>query len=323
MEEDITPAASTAEPSAMLVLLALLVAALALKVVLTSAREGERARGWRAIAVALWPGALAWGLGLWAAGLLAVVGLEPVSDLRLSLLDACWLFAAALLSAFPPLLLLARRNSRPQSTRRLGGSALLLALPAMAMPLGWLHAARLDPAPLWLPLWAAMGVAVATAGLGAALALAYGRLGESHPARRLWRTAAAVCGGVALLLGQMLVHEGALVSDAAFSLASATVPMALMSGLGALTPMLLVGLMVLQRLRRYASEDQRHGGSRPDRTDRRRRPRSTGSGRDRRTEDHPSLLNSHIDSALGAATQPHATAQQPRRRSKHQRHRVL
>ncbi len=55
MDEDLTPVASATEPSALLVLLALLVAALALKVVLTSAREGERARGWQATAVALWP----------------------------------------------------------------------------------------------------------------------------------------------------------------------------------------------------------------------------------------------------------------------------
>jgi NO-binding membrane sensor protein with MHYT domain len=304
-----------AEPSAMLAMLALLVAALALKVVLTSASAGRGARSPQDAAVALWPGVLAWGLGLWASGLLALVGLEPVSDLRFSLADAGWLLAAALLSGLPPLLWLTRRAPEERSVVRLGGAALWLTLPAMAMPVGWLHAARLDPAPLWLHGWAVLGTLVATVGVGAALSLAHNPMGVSRRARRLWRTAAALAGGAALLLGQVLVHEGALVSDEAFSSATASLPVGMMAGVGALTPLLLVGLMVLQRLRRYAAEDRRE-----------RRRQGRGGGR--------TALPADAVSSLGPATEgsvwPHSgppsrtpVAAQPRSRSKHRRHRVL
>lgn len=318
MYEDFAPANSSFEPSMLFVLLAWLVVALALKVLLTSAREGERARGGRASSTALWPGLLAWGLGLWSAGLLAVAGLEPVSDLRFSLSDAGWLLAAALLSGLPPLLLLARQHDNPRSTRRLGGAALLLALPAIAMPMGWLQAARLDPAPLWQLSWVALGAVVATAGLGAALALAYSALSEGHPMRRLWRTAAAVCGGVALLLGQVLVHEGALVSKEVFSGAAATLPVAVTSGVGALTPLLLVGLMVLQRLRRYASEDERHRGSQYRRNPRRRRTRPWPGGGHSAA---PSTVGPSLTEA-GPAAEPLAAAQ-ARRQKKYRRNRLL
>jgi NO-binding membrane sensor protein with MHYT domain len=321
MDDELASATPPGEPSALLVLLALLVAALALKVVLTSAREGERARGLWPTTLALWPGVLAWGLGLWAAGLLALVGLEPVNDLRFSPLEAASLFLLALLSGVPPLWLLARRHTDPRSTRRLAGAALLMAVPAMALPLGWLQAARLEPGPLWLPLWPLMGVVVSALGLGAALALAYSALGEGHPARRLWRTAAAVLGGALLVLGQVLVHEGALVSEEAFSRASATLSVALMSGLGAITPMLLVALMVLQRLRRYVSEDERQRGQ----PDRRRRPRTHDAGARRR----PQASGLHASSeqpdttqgpdSVGAGT-PSTHGQ---RRSRHRRHKVL
>ncbi len=312
MDDELEPTTLPAEPSVLLVLLALLVAALALKVVLTSAREGERARGWRATAVALWPGVLAWGLGLWAAGLLALVGLEPVNDLRFSPLHAAGLFLVALLAGCPPLLWLARRVDNPSSSRRLAGAAALLALPAMGMPLGWLQAARLDPVPLWVTLWPVMGAAVATLGLGAALALAYSSLGEAHPARRLWRTAAAVLGGALLTLGQVLVHEGALVSDEAFSGAVATLPVALMSGLGAITPLLLVGLMVLQRLRRYVSEDQRR--RQHERRGRQRIPDAVGPGQAAGLPGTADGLDSQ-----GVAR----TSASGHRRQRHRRHRVL
>ncbi len=324
MEEEQITDVSVTEPSLLLVWLGLVVAAMALKVVLTSAREAERTRGWRASTRALWPGVLAWGLGLWAAGLLAVAGLEPVADLRFNLSDAAWLLLGAVLSGVPPMWWLARRHARPRSTRRLGGAALLLALPGVALSMGWLQAARLEPAPLWLPLWAVLGGAVATVGLAAALALAYSTLGEAQSARRLWRSAAAVAGGVALLLGQVLVHEAALVSAEAFSRASATLSVALMSGVGALSPLLLLGLMVLQRLRRYAHEDRRHSGSSGlDRRRHRRPATAAGQGDASRPFAASGEASGMGDSASAWSSSLPSTAAQPRRRSKHRRHRVL
>ncbi len=320
MDAELPPTALGAEPSLLLVLLALLVAALALKVVLTSVSEGQRAPpGWRLLR-ALWPGLLAWGLGLWAAGLLSLVGLEAVNELRFSQGDALWLFGAAVLSGLPPLLWLSLRQVPVRAARRLGGAAVLLALPAMAMPWGWLRAARLDPAPLWLPAWAVLGAAVAVVGLSAALALAYNPLGQQRRVRRLSRTAAALGGGGALLLGQVLVHEAALVSDEAFSSASAAVPVDLMAGLGALTPMLLVGLMVLQRLRRYAHEDQRRPGPGAGRRRRGSRLRPAADGR-RAAVGADSAAPTESETPDPSSLSPEAA--QPRRRTRHQRHRVL
>lgn len=249
-----------------LVVLAFIVYALALQLALSSARRAARATCWHERLTDLFPGLLGVGIGLWASGVLGVIGLQRGMQLGFDPYAAAALLPLTMVAALPPLLLLSSRGSDTTRVGLLLGAAALLTAGSVFLSLGWLFAARLDPPPQLRLRWAGLDLVLVVAALAAALSLARKLAREARMLRRLRYAAAALGGGVALTLAQVLVHESVQISEETVSGASATLKIAVLSGLGGVVPMLLLGLMVLRRLRPEGRDGRAHGpaaGARP------------------------------------------------------------
>lgn len=265
-------AAGEMGPSVVLLALSLVVYALALQLMLSSARRAARTTRWPDRLADLLPGVLGMGLGLWASGVLGVIGLERGVPLAFDPYVAATLLPVALLAAVPPLLLLSSRGSDVARVGLLMGTAALLIAGSVLLSLGWVFAARLDPPPQLELRWLGLDLVLVAAGLAAALALARKLAREGRLLRRLRYAAAALGGGIALTLAQVLVHESVQIADETVSGAAATLQVALLSGLGGVVPMVLLGMLLLRRLPREARDGHApgaDGGAGPRRSARR------------------------------------------------------
>ncbi len=261
------------------------VQALALHVGFSSLREAQRsaeraARPVWAVSSSRWlllQAALALATGQSAAMVLGLPGQAETAQLHFGLLELLLLTVLAIVVMLPALLLLTRRQDNQSVLPVAAG----LALAALVVDMGWLHAAGTGPGPEWHALVLALAGLTMCLGLASTLRLAYVGAGRRGSDRKRWRLAAATMGAFCLVFGESLVLAAAEFPQSSLAPVVAEVPTRVLAVVaGVCAPLLLVlmwGLLLVRR--QLAQPDPR---ARRDRRD----LRDGRNGRsDRRTAD--------------------------------------
>jgi NO-binding membrane sensor protein with MHYT domain len=240
---------SLADISALLWVLAAVVMALAVHVALGYLRFATREARPRGKALQAGFAALALGSGIWSAMLLGLASQALNYALGFSAfgLLAAW-GVAVLVGALSLGLLLA--SMRPAVVV---GAGALAAAGALFTQMLLVRALGLAPGLVWHYDALAVAAPVAASGCIGGLWLAFLAAGRSSPQRRRWRWAAAAMMGLALIGGQELVMAAAAMGTQKASLYLNQVPgeaTCLVAGLA--VPLVMLGLLLEQRMRRYA-----------------------------------------------------------------------
>lgn len=229
------------------------------------AQRGPRMRSqWRALALS----AAALGLGLNAALLLGLQAQPMAFPLGFHALGAAGLVVVSVLLCLPVVALPA--VDTPLAWRLLLSGALLAVL-ALGLQVGWVHAAGFRPGVLWRPEVLAAAAMLLLVGLVMARWMAFSAACEATPRRLAWRLAAAVLGALTLLAGQELVSVAAGVGAQRGSLYDRQLHGTVLSLIcGVLVPLVMAAMALDLWLRRQQRPRRGEAGLQPKKRRKRR-----------------------------------------------------
>ena len=264
------------ESSLLLWVMAAAVAMLAAYLFVGWVRRAQSVQGWRGLAVPTLLAAMAMGLGMTSAMVLALSA-EALSFP----LGYRWLLVPALV--FGPIvacLPMAWWLTRRQNWLALISCGLLLAAVSVTVQCGWILAAGLRPGVRWQPLLLGVSAGLQAAGFSAALWLAYSDSSSGGARKTLWRLGAAALMALAIIAGQEVVGSAATLSAQVGAIYLREAPATwLCLVAGAVVPTMLA-LMTLDLVLRNSGDRRRrgnHGGVQlnlPQRRKRRRKYRA-------------------------------------------------
>lgn len=241
-------ASSTADSSLLLIALAAGLAVLTAHVSLGWLHEARRRVGTpvpRGVALAL--AAFALGSGLCGASVLVLAGEALSFPIGYRIRDALLLWAAAVgVSALVGGVLLSSVRWWAVSV-----AGVLLGGLALALHVGWVHAAGLRPGVTWEPVFLAAAGALLMVGCSSGLWLNWSDSGGAQVGRGAWRPGAAVLIGLSVITGLELMDSGLQLPSQVGSVYFRQLPGSVLSLLGGvLLPLVLTVMAIDLRMRR-------------------------------------------------------------------------